>query len=713
MSGSRTVTANFALIPVADFSASPTAGNVPLTVQFADESTGDITSWSWNFGEGASPATANTQGPHSVTYNTEGLKTVSLTVTGPGGTDTKTEVGYINVLPPAPVADFSGSPRSAVDPPLTVQFTDESTGTITSREWDFDNDGTTDSTEQNPSYTYTNTGRYTVKLTVTGPGGSDPETKTDYIRVIASANTIYVRTGGSDSNDGSNWALAKKTIQAGITAASADWAVLVAKGTYKATGNTNLDFAGKAVHLKGVTAGASYDSGTTWTIDGENVSDRRTFIFQTSETAHTVVDNFTLYRGNAGSDEGGGVYAYGASPTISNCTVMSCRGVDGGGIYCETGANLTITSCVIKSNAATDGDGGGICCISSSPRIAGCTIGVAGSANTATNNGGGLYCYNSNPRVTDCTFDSNSVTWWGGGIYCSTSSPKIINCQILSNVASDQGGGVYLVTNSNAMITGCTIAGNSTNFYGAGIYLDNSNPAVTNCTLGGALGGNASGDAGGGIYCFNSPAPAIINCSIAGNTGTNVGGGIYCESSTAVLTNCKVTDNSTTGAASDGNGGGGIYCYVGSSLTFTNCTLANNSSTGNGGGIYCWEANSILNNSILWGNTASLPGYQIYLRTIPQRPSTVTLRYSDYADNTVNPNNIVTGNGTLTATNHCIVSDPLFVDAGSGDYRLQATSPCIDTGSDALVPAGITTDLDNNPRFAGTAVDMGAYEVQP
>jgi len=78
----------------------------------------------------------------------------------------------------------------------------------------------------------------------------------------------------------------------------------------------------------------------------------------------------------------------------------------------------------------------------------------------------------------------------------------------------------------------------------------------------------------------------------------------------------------------------------------------------------------------------------------------------------VDPNNIVIGNGAVTATN-CIVSNPLFVDVGSGDYHLQLTSPCIDTGSDALVPAGITTDLDGNPRIVSVSVDIGAYEYQP
>jgi hypothetical protein len=65
--------------------------------------------------------------------------------------------------------------------PLTVQFTDESTGIVTKREWDF-GDGNT-STDQNPVHTYTMAGTYTVTLTATGPGGSDNKTKTDYIVV--------------------------------------------------------------------------------------------------------------------------------------------------------------------------------------------------------------------------------------------------------------------------------------------------------------------------------------------------------------------------------------------------------------------------------------------------------------------------------------------------------------------------------------------------
>ncbi len=82
-----------------------------------------------------------------------------------------------------------------------LQFTSQSTGTITSYAWDLDNDGTVDSTAQNPNYTYSTPGTYTVKLNVNGPNGSNSLTKTNYITVnsVASpvANFIATPTTGT------------------------------------------------------------------------------------------------------------------------------------------------------------------------------------------------------------------------------------------------------------------------------------------------------------------------------------------------------------------------------------------------------------------------------------------------------------------------------------------------------------------------------------
>lgn len=77
----------------ADFTATPTAGDVPLTVQFTDQSVGEITSWQWDFGDDSTDAT---QSP-AHTYNTSGTFTVSLTVTGSDKSNTKTMENYISV----------------------------------------------------------------------------------------------------------------------------------------------------------------------------------------------------------------------------------------------------------------------------------------------------------------------------------------------------------------------------------------------------------------------------------------------------------------------------------------------------------------------------------------------------------------------------------------------------------------------------------------
>ena len=90
----------------------------------------------------------------------------------------------LDAAPPpcvSPVADFSASTTNGVVP-LTVNFTDLSTGTPTSWLWDF-GDGNSD-VAQNPSHNYTVIGTYTVTLTATNACGSDPEQKVGYITVL-------------------------------------------------------------------------------------------------------------------------------------------------------------------------------------------------------------------------------------------------------------------------------------------------------------------------------------------------------------------------------------------------------------------------------------------------------------------------------------------------------------------------------------------------
>ena len=92
---------------------------------------------------------------------------------------------------PPPQASFTATP-TAGEEPLIVEFTNTSTGTVTSALWNF-GDGTT-STVESPSHVYTTAGLYDVALTVSGPGGSDEETKTEHIEVLQVWNEIYLPT---------------------------------------------------------------------------------------------------------------------------------------------------------------------------------------------------------------------------------------------------------------------------------------------------------------------------------------------------------------------------------------------------------------------------------------------------------------------------------------------------------------------------------------
>jgi PKD repeat protein len=125
--------------------------------------------------------------PHTVTGSPTGNNFFRITgpnVGGPGINSIQTNLfnvmGQLGVLPPT--ASFNAAPLTGTAP-LTVNFTDTSTGTITSRSWNFGDGGT--SAAQNPSHVYTTAGTFTVSLTVTGPGGSNTATRVGLITVNA------------------------------------------------------------------------------------------------------------------------------------------------------------------------------------------------------------------------------------------------------------------------------------------------------------------------------------------------------------------------------------------------------------------------------------------------------------------------------------------------------------------------------------------------
>ena len=167
--------------PDVDFTVSASSGQSPFAVQFTySNSGGAINSYLWSFGDGTSSTTANPV--HTFISTSLDTFTVTVSASGPGGSDTQTYTDLIVVSPASfpPLAEFSASPTTGFG---LVQFANLSAGEVNSFAWDF-GDGST-STEENPSYTYAAVGTYSVALSVTGPTGTDTETKSDYIQIIS------------------------------------------------------------------------------------------------------------------------------------------------------------------------------------------------------------------------------------------------------------------------------------------------------------------------------------------------------------------------------------------------------------------------------------------------------------------------------------------------------------------------------------------------
>ena len=149
--------------------------------------------------------------------------TVTITATVNGLPATSGITALVAELP-VPVVDFSGTPLSGIAP-LSVAFTDLSTNSPTSWAWEFENNGLTDSTLQNPTHIYPSAGTYSVKLTATNAGGSGMLVKTSYIVVtgippiIGFSSTEFnsptgvpavvdiVRTGNLGAASSINWVL--------------------------------------------------------------------------------------------------------------------------------------------------------------------------------------------------------------------------------------------------------------------------------------------------------------------------------------------------------------------------------------------------------------------------------------------------------------------------------------------------------------------------
>ena len=179
----------------AGFTENTSLGEPPLTVAFNDVTTGEVTGWLWDFGDGTSSAEQNPV--HA--YSSAGTYSVTLTVHNDCQRDAIREQGLITVGTP-PIANFTAGPVNG-PVPLTVTFQDTSTGTPVQWRWDFGDN--TSSAEQNPMHTYADPGIYPVNLTVTNIFGVSSIEREDLIVVTdASSELCLIPSDGITTTSG-------------------------------------------------------------------------------------------------------------------------------------------------------------------------------------------------------------------------------------------------------------------------------------------------------------------------------------------------------------------------------------------------------------------------------------------------------------------------------------------------------------------------------
>ncbi|HKH63558.1 MAG TPA: PKD domain-containing protein [Flavitalea sp.] len=153
--------------PPVDFTASTViACKAPLTVNFTDI-TPDAVSWAWDFGDGG----RSTLKDPTHTYNRDGQFNVSLTVTNRFGC-VNTLVKNIFVQIVKPIVSVKGLPGEGCVPFTYSPVPDiKAVDGVSAYSWDFGDGPGSTRTGPNPSYTYNNSGTYTLKLTITTLGG--------------------------------------------------------------------------------------------------------------------------------------------------------------------------------------------------------------------------------------------------------------------------------------------------------------------------------------------------------------------------------------------------------------------------------------------------------------------------------------------------------------------------------------------------------------
>jgi len=317
-------------------------------------------------------------------------------------------------------------------------------------------------------------------------------------------------------------------------------------------------------------------------------------------------------------------------------------------------------------------------------------------------------------------------------------------------IDGNQSGAVVMFKNGenrDSVLHGFTITNGSgyfTNneYIGGGIYCLTSSPLIENNIITKNITGSGYHSLGGGIYCDDLSSPIIKTNKISDNKAA-AGPGIFVVDAFAVIRNNIIDNNKNHNHTFDShavfcedsyviiennlicdNASGGIGSTA-SSVSITNCTIAENSTNYSDYAISCWDYSVIEVRDCIIGDNYS---GEIEIG-FTDDPSTLTIHHSDLKGGAaaidVEPGcTLVWGSGMIDA-------DPEFVTGAEGDYYLsqiaagQATdSPCLDMGSDSSLILDMqlfTTRTDEFPdsgqndmgyHYSGTRLECDYTELQ-
>jgi hypothetical protein len=276
--------------------------------------------------------------------------------------------------------------------------------------------------------------------------------------------------------------------------------------------------------------------------------------------------------------------------------------------------------------------------------------------------GGGVFIMDADPTVELCRIYNNTADE-GGGLWLNSTSATLISNMIVGNTANE-GGGLNIWFSSDVTLTGNSIISNTAKT-GGGLSL-----FLANTTLdGNTITANTAGWNGGGLYLRgNGDISTFINNVIADNQLINSGGN---GSGMSIDQGAYPRLVHTTVARNSGGDGSGICVTSSPDDGPTNVSLENTIFVSHSVGISVTGSSTVTVNGILWYNTP------------------ITVSHS--------PSAVVTVQNQHTG-------DPNFAPDG---YHLTAGSAAIDKGIDA----GITSDIDGEPRPARAGYDLGADEL--